>query len=62
MFFQEKAFLIFWETELSSLTNKKFQDKTFTARKIKKTPLKNFLIFRETKIFSPELKKFLYFF
>ena len=62
MFSQEKAFLIFRETELSCLTNKKFQEKTFTARKIKKTPLKNFLIFRETKISSPKLKKFLYFF
>ena len=39
-----------------------FQEGTFRAQKIKKPTQKKFLIFREMELFSPKLKKLLYFF
>ena len=37
IFSQNKVFLIFWEMELSTPKNKKFQEKTFQVQKIQKT-------------------------
>ena len=49
---------MFPEMELSSPKNKKFQEKTFRAQKIKKPALKNIFIFWEMEQ-VPSLKDFL---
>ena len=47
--------------ELSSPKNKKFEEETFRAQKIKKPSPKKFLIFREMGLSSSKLKKTLMF-
>lgn len=51
----------FEKKELPSPKIKKFQEETFGARKIKKHPFKNFLMFQEMELSSHKLKKLLYF-
>ena len=51
----KKVFLIFYQINLSSLNNKKFQERTFRARKIKKNLIR-FLILWNFK--SQDLKIF----
>ena len=62
LYFGKRNFLIFYGIELSSSTNKKLQERTFRAQKIKKKPtLKKFLIFWKMELCSPKIKKVLMF-
>ena len=47
--------------QLSSPKNKKIQEETFRAQKIKKSTPKKFLTFREIELSSSKLKKTLMF-
>ena len=58
---KKKAFLMFWEMELSKKTSY-ISGKNFLSLQIKGPTLKKFLVFHEMEISSPKLKKLLYFF
>ena len=56
LYFVKEVFLIFPEVELSSLQNKKIQERTSELEKIKTLTLKKLLIFCEMERSSSEIQ------